>query len=290
MDRGHPSVGVFFEMAARRIGFCVRMKDDWWLSVREFKASGGKDAIVEFTLPRKDRYLLDDYSAMKDQTLRCRLVAVELKGGETEILCTSLVDDSIYLYEDFKELYHYRWNVEENYKLLGSRLEIKNFSGKTAHAVKQDVYAKVSMITLCAMLAFPIEERVKKESEEAKNKHPRKINGTSALGQFKDIVVKLFLRNNVGVALDAFDNIVCKTTEIIRPNLTKRHWIPIRSTSWQYLLLIYDCQRTKSFCDQGYVKLYITWAKRTSYSSDRTKGVTEQPCCTLSFPPARSKA
>lgn len=119
---------------------------------------------------------------MKDTTLRCRLISVELEGGETEILCTSLLDESVYLCEDFVELYHFRWAVEENYKLFKSRLEIENFSGKTAHAVKQDFYAKVFMMTLCAMLAFPIEERVKRESEEAKHKHSRKINRTSTLG------------------------------------------------------------------------------------------------------------
>ena len=41
--------------------------------------------------------------------------------------------------------------------------DVENFSGKTARAVKQDFHAKVFMMSLCAVLAFPIEEKIKKE-------------------------------------------------------------------------------------------------------------------------------
>ncbi len=73
------------------------------------------------------------------------------------------------LVEEIGELYHYRWNEEEGYKLFKSRLEIENFSGKTALAVKQDFFAKVFIMSLCATLAFPIEEKVKKEVNEKLN-------------------------------------------------------------------------------------------------------------------------
>jgi hypothetical protein len=48
-----------------------------------------------------------------------------------------------YLYEDFEQLYHYRWNEEEAYKMLKCRVEIENFSWKTAIAVRQDFYARI---------------------------------------------------------------------------------------------------------------------------------------------------
>ena len=40
------------------------------------------------------------------------------------------------------------------------------FTGKTAKAVKQDIFAKVFMMTLCAIYAFPIEQKVKKEYKD----------------------------------------------------------------------------------------------------------------------------
>lgn len=50
---------------------------------------------------------------MWDTEITCRLIKVELENGEKEVLCTSLTDDWIYLYIDFEQLYHYRWNEEE---------------------------------------------------------------------------------------------------------------------------------------------------------------------------------
>jgi len=122
-------------------------------------------------------------------------------------------------------LYHFRWNIEEGYKLLKCRLEIENFSGKTAIAVKQDFYAKVYMMSMCASLAFPIEEQVKREHEQEKRKHPAKINRTGALASCRSIIVSIFLKNNHQKALNAFDLIVAKTTEIIRPgrSLPRNH-------------------------------------------------------------------
>ncbi|MBX9851995.1 MAG: hypothetical protein K2X86_09575, partial [Cytophagaceae bacterium] len=77
--------------------------------------------------------------------------------------------------------------------------------------------AKVFMMSLCAVLAFPIEEKVKKEYKEAKNKHQKKINRTAALSATCSITVALFIKRMITKAIDAFDNIVSQTTEIVRP-------------------------------------------------------------------------
>ena len=218
LDRGYPSVALLFLMKARGIEFCVRMKADWWLSVKDFVESGEPERMVNFTLPKKDQELLRDYPHMYHQSIQCRLHLIELENGEQEVLCTSLTDAEKYPHEEFKELYHFRWNIEEGYKLFKSRLEVESFSGKTARAVKQDFYAKVFMMSMCAALAFPIEERVKKEHEQEKRKHPQKINRTSALAMFRDASIGMFIKDKGRKALQAFDTIVEKTTEIIRPN------------------------------------------------------------------------
>ena len=44
------------------------------------------------------------------------------------MLATSLLDGAAYPTTIFKELYHQRWPVEENYKVMKSRIEIENFS------------------------------------------------------------------------------------------------------------------------------------------------------------------
>jgi hypothetical protein len=73
-------------------------------------------------------------------------------------------------------------------------------------------------MSLCANLAFPIEEKIKKEYEQEKqNKHTQKINRTNAISMTRDICIGLFLKNQVKKALIAFDKITGNTREIVRP-------------------------------------------------------------------------
>ena len=218
LDRGYPSFWLLFLLRARGIEFCVRLKEDWWLKVKDFNQSNEKERIVTFSLPKKDRAKLKDYPHMQDTEITCRLVKVELANGEKEILCTSLTDCEKYPYSDFEQLYHYRWNEEEAYKLLKSRIEMENFSGKTAKAVKQDFHAKVFLMTLCAAYAHPIEEKVIAEFKADKDrKHGQKINRTNALAMTMDILVPTFIRQKYKEGLEAFDSLVWQTREIVRP-------------------------------------------------------------------------
>lgn len=228
LDRGYPCFWLLFLLKARKIEFCVRLKDNWWLRVKEFTESTDKERMVTFRLPKKDRNKLAGFPHMqvKDAEIICRLVKVELANGETEILCTSLLDTEKFLHEDFDTLYHYRWNEEESYKLLKSRIELENFSGKTARAVKQDFHAKIFLMTLCATYAHPIEEKVLQEYKADQNrKHDQKINRTNAISMTQDIMIAILIRKQFEKALSAFDEIIARTREIIRPgrnNLRKK--------------------------------------------------------------------
>lgn len=219
MDRGYPSKALFFLLMAKGIHFCARMKADWWLELRGFCQSKHTQKIVTFKLPKRDRDLLKDFPQWQDVEIKCRLIKVVLTTGEIEVLCTSLIDFEKYPQEDFSELYHYRWNEEEAFKMLKSRVEVENFSGKTAKAVKQDFYAKLFLLTLCAAYAHPIDEKVRQEYKaDLDRKHDQKINRTNAVAMTKDILIAMFIRNEFSKALEAFDKIVSKTREIIRPN------------------------------------------------------------------------
>lgn len=142
---------------------------------------------------------------------------MDIGNGETEILCTSLLDTEKYTYGDIAELYHFRWSIEEGYKLYKARIELENFSGKTALAVKQDFFAKVFIMSLCALLTFPIDEKVKKESACSGKKRRQKVNHTNTLSLLRNMCVALLLKRMVKNAIKAFDLLVEKTTEIVRP-------------------------------------------------------------------------
>ena len=170
-------------------------------------------------LPPKDQGRLSEFPELWDKALPFRLVKVALEDGETEILCTSLLDTRKHATSELKELYHHRWSEEGAFKLLKSRIELEDFSGKTAKAVRQDFHAKVLMMTLCAAFAHPIENKVRAEHKADKNRtHAQQINRTNALAVFSDMAIPMFLKRKFRESLEAFDEIVHKTREIVRPD------------------------------------------------------------------------
>jgi len=218
LDRGYPCFWLLCLLQARGIEYCVRLKENWWLVVKDFAESQDQERVVEFSLPKKDYEKLSDYPEMASRPIRCRLIKVALETGENEILCTSLLDSARYSKQEFQELYHYRWNEEETYKLLKSRAELEKFSGKTAKAVKQDFHAKVFLLTMCAAFSYPIEEKVMAEHKaDTGKKYGQKINRTSALSNTVDMLIPLFLKKKYTESLEAFDRLVYKTREIVRP-------------------------------------------------------------------------
>ncbi|GHV48789.1 hypothetical protein FACS1894181_05560 [Bacteroidia bacterium] len=220
LDRGHPGFWLLFLLQAKGIGFCVRLKDNWWLKVKDFAGSGEKEGATTFRLPWKDRSKLSGYPDYQQagKGIVCRLAKVELPDGKKEILCTSLLCTAGCLAEDFSGLYRYRRGEGEVCKRLKCRIELEDFSGKTAIPVKQDFHAKVFLMSLCSIYAHPIDEKAREEYKADENrKHPRQINRTNALSMTQEILASVFLKHRFGIALEAFDRIVEKTREVIRP-------------------------------------------------------------------------
>ena len=48
-----PVFGCLFLLKAKGIEFCVRLKDNWWLKVKDFTESDEIERIVTFSLPKK---------------------------------------------------------------------------------------------------------------------------------------------------------------------------------------------------------------------------------------------
>lgn len=213
MDRGYPSFELLHDLQQKQIDYCIRWREEWWKEVTEMLETGETDKVI--TLKKRD-----GFSWMPPQIfykeIVCRVVVVDLPNEGKEVLVTSLLDQTAYPYESFVALYAKRWNIEEGYKFYKSRLQLEAFSGKTALAVKQDFYAKVFMMTTMAVMAFPIEEKLKKEQNN--RKHAYKVNRTNAASFVKENAKNIFINKMIGAALQAFDKIIKATVEIVRPN------------------------------------------------------------------------
>lgn len=215
LDRGYPAFWLFACLMTRGIHFCARMALNHWRVVQQFYLSGRPEQIIVLepfpcSLPRCREL------GVPVAPLTLRLLRIELENGETEILCTSLVDQETFPQDAFAELYHQRWFVEEDLKLMKNRLSVENWSGKSLQAVQQDFHAKIFAKNLTLALAHHFEPRG--QETPTHKKYPYKINVAQALSKMKDTIVLLFLKADVRTLLEKIVNLLLRTLEPFRPN------------------------------------------------------------------------
>ena len=215
LDRGYPAYWVFNLILSQGANFCARINKQWKV-VQEFADSGLKEEIIDLT-PSYESKVESLEMGLDTKPLKLRLVRVELDTGEIEVLITSLLDDQQYPHKIFKDLYHKRWPVETDYLFIKKRIELGNFSGKTALSVYQDFHAKVFAKNLTFILASPAQEVVASQSEDKKHLH--QINQTEAISKSKDTLFLLFERPKEMVLLliRQIQELFISSTEPIRP-------------------------------------------------------------------------
>lgn len=212
-DRYYASHLLFFYLQKRNTQFCFRMKKNWWKVVETFYNSGAESKIICLQLPKKDKADADALGIAATE-IQVRLVRVALEGGETEILLTSLTDETITA-ANLKELYGLRWPVEECYKTFKHKVCIENFSGKSLKAVLQDFYVKIFIMNLTAVAVRPINAALKKESVKVKYVH--QVNFIEALATMKKAVVSFFVTHKIEAALKRIVRRLTNNTQPIRP-------------------------------------------------------------------------
>jgi hypothetical protein len=188
---------------------------DFSSEVTAFVASGKKSEVVVFSPGAEARKQCRRYG-LSCEPIALRLIRVKLKGGEIEVLATSLLDEHAYPTAWFKHLYHLRWGVEEGYKREKCRVEIENFSGRTAQVIKQDFYAKIFALNLTAILSW-VTQAIADRLYKAR-KRPYRVNFANGLSKMKDNLVRLFLFDSAAQLLTRLVLAMAGSVEAVRPD------------------------------------------------------------------------
>ena len=124
-------------------------------------------------------------------------------------MITSLVDETKYPTSIFADLYHQRWGIEEDYKVMKRRLNIENFSGVSIEAILQDIHAKTLTKNLVSIEVNRAKQKVRK--------YQYKINVTHALNQLKGNVIRFLM----GIATNGLSQLmivkISQVTNAYRP-------------------------------------------------------------------------
>ena len=210
-DRGYPANWFFLMHIQRDIQFCVRAPVNSSNLIKEFLKSGKRDArvmspCIEKSLKRCKK------DGLPTDPIELRLIKIDLPSGGVEVLMTSLLDRKAFPRKIFSDLYQQRWGIEEDYKVLKSRLTIENYSGLSLEAVLQDIHAKTLTKNIASVAIFDAENL--KDAVCANRRLPYKINNTYALSQIKDNIVRLLTFRENGCLLE---NIIKKIAKVLSP-------------------------------------------------------------------------
>jgi hypothetical protein len=214
LDRGYPAFWLFVLLRQQQADFCARMPLSVWGEVDRFIASGLSEQIIDLS-PCPTAVAECQARHLPTTPLKVRLVRIDLDSGEVEVLVTSLLNRTQFPLSVFKELYHHRWPVEEDYKVMKYRVEVENWSGKSKLAIYQEFHAKVFTMNLTAMLAHPAQTVVEQQSQA--KKYAYQVNFTHLLSKMKDTVVLLFQQPAISTLLDRLWQVMTHIIEPIRP-------------------------------------------------------------------------
>lgn len=229
MDRGYPAFWLFAALHARGRAFCARVCPTFAPAVRAFVASGARETTVPLcpgpTARRECRR-----RGLPLTPLDVRLVRVDLPNGTVEVLLTSLRDAQRFPAAIFGPLYQLRWGVEEGYKALKCRVEVENFTGRTALAVLQDFHARVLLQNLVAVLTQQAQPTA------APTSPPRRPNFSYALARWRMVGVHVLTAVDPRPLLDTLLELFRRTCESVRPgrSFPRRYHITLQPFRMNY--------------------------------------------------------
>jgi hypothetical protein len=186
-DRGYPSFEFINEHVRSGIDCLMRTRTDTSTLIKTFIASG-KQSLVTLMHPCLDKSFKGKPYTRK-HTIQVRLIRVDLPGGETEVLITTLLDSRKYPTKMFMKLYFMRWKVETFYDELKNKLKAEHFSGYSDTAIRQDLFCAVFISNLQSVIVGGLKDEL--DTINANRMYEYKVNDNISYGLLKNRVLEL---------------------------------------------------------------------------------------------------
>lgn len=199
MDRGYPSAELFKEIEEKGFKFVARCEPNFIRGMR----LNGNDCTVE-------------HKFKNGITCTLRIIRFKLYNGKEEIIATNLFGEE-YTIEDFRDIYHLRWGIEEKYDDLKNKLEIENFSGNTGIAILQDFYATMFLNNLSSIMMFEYADEIERKYNTKELKYKYKANVSMTISMVKDEFIKMLMLNSDRKKVKLFNQICNRLVDCVVP-------------------------------------------------------------------------
>ncbi len=194
-DRGYFSYALLYYHIQRGIHPLFRLQAHLYTEINQFTASNETDKIIEINPSAKRRWaILKDHPDIDITPLKLRLIKYSV-AGEVYTLGTTLYDKDIYHLDDFPDVYHARWGVEELYKISKQHIEVEEFHSKSERGVKQELFAHFVLITMTRIFSNHAEIGFNQERDAADEKQNIAANFKNSLITVARNLEALFLQH-----------------------------------------------------------------------------------------------
>jgi Domain of unknown function (DUF4338)/Transposase DDE domain len=152
-DRGYFSYLLLHRHSQAGIHAIFRLQENSSSAIKAFFASPQTD--TEITLlpsPQTRNEIRSRYPDLDVIPLKLRLLKYKI-ADTVFCLGTTLLDAHRYPLQEFIDVYHGRWGIEELYKISKRIFNIEDFHAKTERGVKQEIFAHFVLVTLNRLFA-----------------------------------------------------------------------------------------------------------------------------------------
>jgi len=152
-DRGYFSYVLLHRHIQTGIHAIFRLQENSSSAIKAFFATPETDIeITWLPSPQTRAEIHSQHPEMEILPLKLRLLKYKI-GDSVFCLGTTLLDAQRYLLQEFIDVYHGRWGIEELYKVSKRIFVIEDFHGKTERGVKQEIFAHFVLVTLNRLFA-----------------------------------------------------------------------------------------------------------------------------------------
>jgi hypothetical protein len=152
-DRGYFSYVLHHRHIKTGIHAIFRLQENSSSAIKAFFATPETDIEITWlpsSQPRSE--IQSQYPDLEILPLKLRLLKYKI-GDNVFCLGTTLLDAQRYPLQEFIDVYHGRWGIEELYKVSKRIFVIEDFHSKTERGVKQEIFAHFVLVTLNRLFA-----------------------------------------------------------------------------------------------------------------------------------------
>jgi hypothetical protein len=172
-DRGYFSYTMLHAHYKKEIHAVFRLAKSSIKIIDEFMLNADTERLITIDPNiRSKQNIRKKYPNIDVIPLQLRLIKYII-NDTIYIIGTTLLDKEQYKANEFSDLYHSRWGIEELYKISKVLIDVEDFHAQTERGVKQELFAHFVIITLCRIFSNHTDDVLllnngKKQSEKIK--------------------------------------------------------------------------------------------------------------------------